>query len=545
MIPACVPVEILSMEQENGAKIKTVKELLYRLMDNKAWEPTLAIGEYLASLEPDGLLAWQAQGLAALNLHDLDKSEEYFQKALERGDTNPVTYFQLARIHAFRNDLNGKIFWLKKSLELDPEDVISLFNLALTHQTLGERDIAEEILKKIVEKHPDYVPAWRALSDLHRAAQNLDAAEQDLEKAIAADGRIGQLHADLAYILKERDQYDKALPEYFQALELNPDNPIRYYDIGDTFLALNENDRAISFLKKATEIDPENPLYNYDLGLAFFNAGRYVECEAANRTALMFDSQMRKARTNLGMSVTTNLGLAYLHLGKLKEGEQCFRQNLQLVASSYFNLGLALHWQGKYDEALTNFIRATELASDDSEYWDMVGNAWIELDDLDQAKEALDKAIALDQKYPLAQYDLGVVFSRQKGKEKEAMDQFNKAIAIDDAYPLPYYAIACLHALAGKKDLALETLRKAVDLGFSNREHADADHDLDSLREDPEFVEIMNRMDKKKDRSLDDSDSQEKEPVRKIAPATAKKGLGSSRAAYASRDQEEWQRYIW
>ena len=288
--------------------------------------------------------------------------------------------------------------------------------------------------------------------------------------------------------------YDEALSSYFAALELAPNDATRYYDIGDTYLALGDTDNAISFLWKATELDPGNTVALYDLGLAFFNAGRYWDCEAASRAAIQADPDMINGRTNLGLSATTNQGLAYLNLGKLTDAEHCFRQNLRLTASSYFNLGLALHRQERYDEALVNFLHAVELVPDDAEYWDLIGNAWLELDDLKKAQEALERSVAIDPDYAPANYDLGVVFSRAKVKENDAMNLFRKAVALDELFPLPYYAMACLQALEGKKKPALENLRNAVDRGFTDRKHADGDHDLDTLRDDPEFQKIMKRM---------------------------------------------------
>jgi len=531
------------MGQEEDAKIRTVKELLCKLVDKRAWEQALVIGEYLASLEPDSILAYQALGYAALNMRDLEKSEQYFQKAMDRGDCEAMTYLQVARLHSCKNDLNGEIFWLEKTLEQDPDSVVARYNLALTRRALGEPDAAEGLLREIVQKHPDNIPSWKSLAEIHLAAGDMEAAEQDLRSAVAADGKISQIHADLATILKQRDKHDEAVAEYFRALETEPQNPFRYYDIGDTFLALNENDKAITYLMKAVDMDPDNPLFSYNLGLAFFQTGRYSDCEAANLAALRNDSHMMSARTNLGLSVTTNLGLAYLNQGKLAEAEQCFRRNLLLTASSHFNLGLALHWQCKYDEALVHLLHAVELVPDDVPYLDMAGNAWLELGDLDHAQEAFEKAISINSGYPPAQYDLGVVFSRRKGMEKEALDQFMKAIALDEAYPLPYYAAACIHALEGKKDPALENLRKAVDRGFTNRTHADEDHDLDSLRDDPEFRKIMDIMASKNGQAEKSKNASEKPVKRQAQGEPGKKVLGSGKA-HESIDPEVM-RYIW
>src|SRR5207248_77685 len=49
------------------------------------------------------------------------------------------------------------------------------------------------------------------------------------------------------------------------------------------------------------------------------------------------------------------------------------------------------------------------------------------------------------------------------------------------------YNLACVYALGGEKRRALEALRLAVDRGFADRDLAEHDRDLDSLRSEPEF----------------------------------------------------------
>ena len=535
------------IQKNHDTKIQSLKDLLFQLIEKKDWEKTLVIGEYLASLDPEGIMAYQALGFASLNLNNLEESEKYFDMALERGDDDPMTFIQLARIHSSRNDLNGEVFWLKKTLEKDPANLIALYNLALTNLTLGDAGAAKEVLLEIVKKHPDHIPTRRTLADIHRAEQDLDSAEQDLRDAIAVKSTISQLHADLASLLRERERYDDALAEYFQALELDPDHPTRYHDVGATLLAAGKADQAISFLKKATDLAPHEPYLHYELGRALFDAGRYHECELANKAALHhYDSGRYAVKKNLGLNILNSLGLAYLNQSELGEAEECFRKSIGLTASSYFHLGLSLHWQGKYDEAITYLLHAVDLMPEQPVYWDMAGNAWLELGDLEHAREAFRHAIALDPKYPPAQYDLGVVLSRMKGMEDEAKKQFALAISLDETYPLPYYAIACLYALEGNRKLALEHLRKAVDLGFTNRGHADTDTDLDSLRDDPEFLDIMEKMSLQRSNSYRTSVKTDKSRTVDTADGLpeGKKNLTSANA-YTSMGDEGWMRYIW
>jgi superkiller protein 3 len=482
------------MAETKEEKIAVLKDLLNQLIKNNEWQKSLVVGEYLASLNPEEISAYRAMGVSSLQLHDLDQSEKYFLKALECGDADPETLLLISRTHYYRGDLNGEIFWLKKALDLDPDNPNVAFSLALTYITLGDKEQAEEILKSIIASHPDHISPRRALADIYLSVQKLNEAEEQLREAVRVQDNNSQLFADLGYITKRKGNYQDALSLYFHALDLSPNNVARYYDIGDTFLALAEPKQAIAYLRKADQLDPFNALVSYNLGRAYFDLGRYEQCAAASNAALQYDPEMENGRTNLGLNATINLGLAYLNLGKLTEAEQCFRKNLLLTASSYFNLGLSLFRQKKYEESLQNFLRATELVPDDAEYWDLVGNAYMELHRLDEAQRALEKSIELAPSYSLGHYDLGVVFSRIKGREAEALKLFKHAITLCPEGALPYYAISCLYSLQNKKKLALDYLRKSIERGYHDREYIDSDPDLDTLRDDPEFKKIMGKI---------------------------------------------------
>jgi mannose-6-phosphate isomerase-like protein (cupin superfamily) len=58
-------------------------------------------------------------------------------------------------------------------------------------------------------------------------------------------------------------------------------------------------------------------------------------------------------------------------------------------------------------------------------------------------------------------------------------------------YPLPLYNLACCEALAGRKDDAIAHLRIAIEGLSSLRDLAKEDTDLDALREEPAFRELV------------------------------------------------------
>ncbi len=64
-------------------------------------------------------------------------------------------------------------------------------------------------------------------------------------------------------------------------------------------------------------------------------------------------------------------------------------------------------------------------------------------------------------------------------------------------FPSAAYNAACIHALRGATDLALDRLRSAVEVGFLDFEHARRDPDLSNLHEDPAFAAVLAAMERR------------------------------------------------
>jgi thiol-disulfide isomerase/thioredoxin len=83
--------------------------------------------------------------------------------------------------------------------------------------------------------------------------------------------------------------------------------------------------------------------------------------------------------------------------------------------------------------------------------------------------------------------------SLEKRDFDPAIDAFKKAIAVDQRPPEPYYNIACAYALRGSKEQALDWLGEALRHGFNDEKHIEQDHDLDAIRGEARFAELMTK----------------------------------------------------
>lgn len=115
--------------------------------------------------------------------------------------------------------------------------------------------------------------------------------------------------------------------------------------------------------------------------------------------------------------------------------------------------------QQDWATAVASFRKLTEAAPDDGRGWHMLG------------------------------YCL-----HAQGKLDEALPVHLKAAEFPGVAPIATYNAACVYALKGDKEKALQWLEKAAQAGFGNVDHIDGDTDMDTLRADPRFTKIRKAM---------------------------------------------------
>ena len=83
----------------------------------------------------------------------------------------------------------------------------------------------------------------------------------------------------------------------------------------------------------------------------------------------------------------------------------------------------------------------------------------------------------------------------EAGDYAEVAARLREVVAEAPQYGLLFYNLACLESLTGHRTEAVLHLRRAIELSEQFREYARQDSDLDGIRDDPAFEELMARED--------------------------------------------------
>ena len=79
----------------------------------------------------------------------------------------------------------------------------------------------------------------------------------------------------------------------------------------------------------------------------------------------------------------------------------------------------------------------------------------------------------------------------EAGDYAQAAARGRELLAGDPPYADLFYNVACCESLAGEKDQAIAHLRRAIELSERTRPLLEGDSDLDPIRQDPAFKELL------------------------------------------------------
>lgn len=291
-------------------------------------------------------------------------------------------------------------------------------------------------------------------------------------------------------------------------------------------------DAAIANFKRAIELDTHFALAYSGLGACYANrvfkglgeSEDYTYAEAAFSKAFFYDPNVVEARVLMVM--------IYMARGEKKKARseiELLQKQFPNDAALYFVTGVVHRLDGKYDESLKAFEKLSRLdpaARAVAAY--NSARIYIYKREFDKALEMLDRGAKAEPNHPMIKiFRSGVFYYQGKFdeanaliasvlKENPRMDGIRplaaeflagsghpdeaRAMLTDDALALSRsdhdmaYWVGSTYALLGDKDLAFKWLNKAIKLGNQNRPYFENDTNVASLRVDPRWAELMEKM---------------------------------------------------
>ncbi|RKF14625.1 tetratricopeptide repeat protein [Roseovarius spongiae] len=153
---------------------------------------------------------------------------------------------------------------------------------AETLRRAGRLDAAAEVLEQLRRSHPDLAIAHASAGDLYRQREQFDKAIAAYDQAVdlykARDNEQWFVYYARAISHERRDHWNKAEADFRQALELNPDQPQVLNYLGYSLVEQHAKlDEALEMIERAVELNPGSGYIVDSLGWALYRLGRYEE----------------------------------------------------------------------------------------------------------------------------------------------------------------------------------------------------------------------------------------------------------------------------
>src|SRR6476659_4987360 len=294
---------------------------------------------------------------------------ETLQARLTGSEKTAISKKPTENAEAYELYLKGRFFWNKRTAD-DLRKSIDYFNQA-------------------IQKDPNYAQAyaglaqaWKLLPAFNGGAPKdcFPQAEAAAKKALALDDTSSSAHAALAS-LKGLNGFDYpgAISEYERALQLNPNDATAHqWFANDTLANVGQNERELTEMKRAVELDP------------------------------------------LSLVINSNLGWAYIHLGRLDEAIAQLRKTVEMDRGFYYaryGLGLALELKGAIPEAIAEYQKAIAI-SEDPVPLGMLGRLYAAQGRKDEAQKILQQLRQRREQHYVAAYSLALVYLGLGGRNE-------------------------------------------------------------------------------------------------------------------------------
>ena len=396
-------------------------------------------------LNPQDDAAYSNRGFAYSQMGDYDRAIGDFTQALQFNPKDEDAYFKRGEAYQKKSEDDRAIADFTQAIQLEPThaDTYARRGSAFTRKMEFERGMAD--YNHAIQLDPRCASAYASRAILYNMKGENDKARADLNQAVALNPQFAgiyedweKMHAQIAnpaaaaisrgeaYL--NHQNYEKAIAEFSQAIQLKPDSAEVYEKRGIAYSEKGEYENAIKDFSRAMQIAPES-------GFAYFLRGK----------ALGMLGNFDRAIADLSKAVQLGLkhkdvyfyrGLAYYNSGEYDQATTDFTQAIQLdrtYARAYTFRGLIYKAKNEYDEAIADFDQAMRFDPNNCKIYIRRAEVYSEMGLNDKAIADLKQAIHRNPKDAEAFAIRSLVYNRNN-EYKKAQADLKQAVHLDPRY---------------------------------------------------------------------------------------------------------------
>ncbi len=279
-----------------------------------------------------------------------------------------------------------------------------------------------------------------------------------------------------------------------------------YYLRGRRFYSQFSNrgmDLALIMFQKAIEADETYALayagmadcYSYQFQHMSRSEAIIQKADEASLKGIELSPTLAEAHVSRGIVLSLK--------GQFEEAEQSFRYAIEQEPTLYlgwFHYGRTCFAAGKIDKAARLFEQANRVEPEDyqsillaAQSYDDIGSTELARRLRERGVEIAEKRLELNPGDTRALYMAANTLAFLEEPEK-SFSLVQRALALEPDDSMLLYNAACVYALLGMTDEALNCAERAYEAGLTLRGWYENDSNLDSIREEPRFKALMEKM---------------------------------------------------
>lgn len=353
----------------------------------------------------------------------------------------------------------------------------------LTYQE--KTDEALEILNKIIKYQPKLVTPYASRAWVNAVAGNGQAAINDYISFMALEGD----YSLDALVLYSSLDYTYTIGALSNLVSSDSENLTWLSARIRVNIAQEDYEAALTDLNVLETVADKSPFSLYQRAQCY--QGMYEFSKQVDAmTALIALMETEDA------DLYTMRGTAYRNTGNTDAALSDFNKALQIVPTSSYALserGWTKYMLKNDEAALKDFNAAITYAAPNAWLYVQRGSIYQNIGDSVKAKSDFEMALQLDT--VSSTYAFALV---HLGKKQQAINVMKAIVAENTEDAGEHYDLACLYSLANMKSESVVALKRAVELGYKGFHHMQFDRDLDNIREEQGYKDILNNITKSK-----------------------------------------------
>jgi tetratricopeptide (TPR) repeat protein len=230
--------------------------------------------------------------------------------------------------------------------------------------------------------------------DAHFDLQNYERAVADYDEAVQLNPEFAAAYRNRGEAYLRLGQFDRAVADQTRAVHLDPSDATAYYGRGNAHYLTGENDLAIADYDEAIRIDPSYAFAYNNRGSAYGGKGDFEKAIANYDEAVRLQPKDPLAYNNRAFTL--------LIAGEYGRAISDYDAAIRLVPYfpvATFNRGRARYHSGDYEGALADFENMLALEPQDSSavIWAFLARRRLEIPDAADRFDAETKDLDLEQ----------------------------------------------------------------------------------------------------------------------------------------------------